>query len=44
MNAAVKWVGSLVAVFVIAVGLYLGAVLSVYVLGWILELIDIIFD
>jgi hypothetical protein len=43
MNVAVKWVGSAVAVFVIAVGLYLGAVLSVYALGWVLELLDIIF-
>lgn len=43
MNPAVKWAGSAVAVVVIAIGLYLGAVLSVYVLGWILELLAIIF-
>jgi uncharacterized membrane protein YGL010W len=41
---AAKWVGGAVAVVVIAIGLYLGAVLSVYVLGWIIELIGIIFD
>jgi hypothetical protein len=44
MNLAVKWVGSAVAIFVIAVGLYLGAVFSVYLIGWIVELIGIIFD
>jgi len=44
MNPAIKWAGSAVAVVVIAIALYLGAVLSVYVLGWILELIGIIFN
>ena len=43
LNAA-KWVGGAVAVVVIAIGLYLGAVLSVYILAWIIELIGIIFD
>jgi hypothetical protein len=40
---AAKWVGGLIAVPVIAVLLYLGAVLNVYVLAWIVELIGIIF-
>ena len=44
MNLAVKWVGSAVAIFLICVGLYLGAVFSVYLIGWIVELIGIIFD
>ena len=49
MNAAVarnevlRWIAAIVAVFVIAVVLYLGAVFSVYLLGWIVELIGIIF-
>jgi hypothetical protein len=41
---AAKWVGGAVAVVVIAIGLYLGAVLSVYLLAWIVELIGIIFE
>lgn len=47
MNPAVvtagKWVASAIAVFVIAIGLYLGAVLSVYVIAWIVDLLGIIF-
>ena len=43
LNAA-KWVGGAVAVVVIAIGLYLGAVLSVYIIAWIIDLIGIIFD
>ena len=39
-----KWVGGAVAVIVIAIVLYLGAVLSVYILAWIIDLIGIIFD
>jgi hypothetical protein len=41
---AAKWVGGAVAVVVIAIGLYLGAVLSVYLLAWIIELIGMIFE
>jgi hypothetical protein len=44
MNVAVKWVGSAAAIFVICVAIYLGAVFSVYLIGWIVELIGIIFD
>jgi len=44
VKTAGKWVGSAGAVLLIAVGLYLGAVLSVYLLGWVIELIGIIFD
>ena len=40
---AAKWVGGAVAVVVIAIALYLGAVLSVYSLGWVLALIGNIF-
>lgn len=45
MNVALtaKWVGGLIAVPVIAVILYLGAILGVYVLAWIVDLIEIIF-
>jgi hypothetical protein len=40
---AAKWVGSAVAVGVIALALYLGAVLQVYLLAWVIELIGKIF-
>ncbi len=43
MNTAVKWVGGLVAVPLIALVLYLGAVLQVYILAAIVDLIGIIF-
>jgi hypothetical protein len=39
MNPAVKWVGSAIAVPVLAVAIYLGAVLQVYVLAWVVEII-----
>jgi hypothetical protein len=42
-NETIRWVASLVACFVIAIVLYLGAAFSVYLLGWIVELIGIIF-
>jgi hypothetical protein len=41
---AAKWVGAAVFVFVAAVALYLGAVLQVYLIAWVVELIGIIFD
>jgi hypothetical protein len=44
VNTAAKWVGAAVAVFLIAIVLYLGAVFSVYLLAWIVDLIGIIFD
>ena len=40
---AAKWVGSAVAVVVIALALYLGAVLQVYLLAWVIEVIGNIF-
>jgi hypothetical protein len=40
---AAKWVGSAVAVAVIALALYLGAVLQVYLLAWVIEVIGNIF-
>lgn len=43
MNTAVKWVGGAVAVPVLALVLYLGAVLQVYILAAIVDLIGIIF-
>jgi hypothetical protein len=36
----VRFVGSFVAAIVVAVVLYLGAAISIYVLGWILGLIE----
>jgi hypothetical protein len=39
-----KWIGALVAIIVISIVIYLGAVLSVYILAWILDLIGTIFD
>ena len=39
-----KWIGALIIVIVAAIVIYLGAVLSVYILAWILDLIGIIFD
>ena len=43
MNTAVKWVGGAVAVPVIALALYLGAVLQVYILAAIVDVIGKIF-
>ncbi len=40
---ATKWVGGAIAVPVIALAIYLGAVLQVYILAWIVELIGNIF-
>jgi hypothetical protein len=42
-NEIIKWVGAVVACFVIGIVLYLGAVFSMYLLGWIVELLGIIF-
>ena len=39
-----KWIGAVVAIIVISIVIYLGAVLSVYILAWILDLIGMIFD
>jgi hypothetical protein len=36
---ALKWVGAVAAVFVIAVVLYLGGVISIYILAGILKLL-----
>lgn len=43
MNTAVKWVGGLVAVPVVALGLYIGAVVQVYVLAFVVQIIGNIF-
>lgn len=43
MNVAAKWVGGIVAVPVIALVLYLGAVFNVYIIAWIVQLIGVIF-
>lgn len=42
-NEILKWIGAFVAVIVIGVVLYLGAVLHMYILGWIVGLIGWIF-
>ena len=44
MPVAAKWIGGAIAVPLIAIVLYLGAVLNVYIIAWIVELIGIIFD
>jgi hypothetical protein len=43
MNTAVKWVGGAVAVPVIALALYIGAVVQVYVLAFVVQIIGNIF-
>ncbi len=43
MNTGVKWVASAVAVFVLAIGIYLFGVLNVYIIAWIVEIIGNIF-
>ena len=43
MDVAAKWVGAAVAVPLIAIVLYLGAVFQVYLIAWIVELIGTIF-
>jgi hypothetical protein len=39
-----KWIGAIVIIIILSIVIYLGAVLSVYILAWILDLIGIIFD
>ena len=43
MDVAAKWVGAAIAVPLIAIVLYLGAVFQVYLIAWIVELIGTIF-
>jgi hypothetical protein len=43
MNVAAKWIGGAIAVPVIAIALYLGAVFQVYLIAWIVEVIGNIF-
>jgi len=43
MNVAAKWVGSAIAVPVLAIAIYLGAVLQLYILAWVVGLIGTIF-
>ena len=43
MNTTLKWVGGAIAVPVIALALYLGAVLQVYILAWIVQILGNIF-
>ena len=43
MNTAAKWVGSAIAVPALAIAIYLGAVLQVYVIAWVVEIIGRIF-
>jgi len=39
MNTSLKWLGGLVAVPLIGLALYLGAVLQVYIIAWIVDII-----
>ncbi len=43
MNLAVKWGGSLVLVAFLAIAIYLGAVLQVYAIAWVVEFIGWLF-
>lgn len=43
MNLAVKYVGSAIAVPVLALAIYIGGVVQVYVIAWIVEIIGRIF-
>lgn len=43
MNVALKWIGGAIAVPVIAVVLYIGAVFNVYLIAWVVEAIVKIF-
>ncbi len=43
MNTSIKWVGSAVAVFGLAIGIYLFGVLNVYIIAWVVEIIEAIF-
>ncbi|WP_281412197.1 hypothetical protein [Miltoncostaea marina] len=43
MNVAAKWVGSAIAVPVLAIAIYLFAVLHVYIIAWVVWLIGTIF-
>jgi hypothetical protein len=43
MNTSIKWVGSAVVVFGLAIGIYLFGVLNVYIIAWIVEIIEAIF-
>lgn len=43
MNTAVKWVGAAIAVPVIAIALYLGAVVQLYILAYVIQIIGNIF-
>jgi hypothetical protein len=43
VNTAVKWVGAAIAVPVIAIALYLGAVVQLYILAYVIQIIGNIF-
>ena len=43
MNPAVKWVGSAVAIPVLTLAIYLFAVLQVYIIAWVVNLIGVVF-
>ncbi len=43
MNTSVRWVGSAVAVFGLAIGIYLFGVLNVYIIAFIVDIIGKIF-
>lgn len=43
LMTAGKWIGALILTVILALVIYLGAVLQVYILAWIIELIGTIF-
>ena len=42
-NTAIKWAAAIIGVPVLAVAIYLGAVLQVYILGLVVHVIGMIF-
>ncbi len=42
-NTAIKWAAAIIGVPVLAVAIYLGAVLQVYILGLVVQIIGTIF-
>lgn len=43
MNVPIKWAAAIIGVPLLAVLIYLGAVLQVYVLAWVVAVIGLIF-
>lgn len=43
MNTPLKWVGAAIAVPVVAIALYLGAVVQLYLLAYVIQIIGDVF-